>query len=68
MPASWFRMEVKISYRGVGRYLKLGGKAVIWGAQSVLYIEIGLTDLPKPGWAIAHSAQPSPTPLSLFFG
>ena len=24
-------------------------------------IDIGLTDLPKPGWAIAHSAHPSPT-------
>ena len=26
-------------------------------------VDIGLTDLPKPGWAIAHSVHPSPTPL-----
>ena len=29
--------------------------------------EIGLTDLPKPGWAIAHSAQPSPNKFLLYF-
>jgi hypothetical protein len=28
-------------------------------------IEIGLTDLPKPGWAIAHPAHPSPTSLDV---
>ena len=26
-------------------------------------VEIGLSDLSKPGWAIAHSAHPSPTSL-----
>ena len=28
-------------------------------------IDIGLTDLPKPGWAIARPAHPSPMPLML---
>ena len=26
-------------------------------------VEIGLSDLSKPGWAISHSAHPSPTSL-----
>ena len=49
-----------IDHRGVGSYLKLGGQITMWGAQLV---KIGLTDLPKPGWTIAHPAHPSPTPL-----
>ena len=28
-------------------------------------VEMGLTDLPKPGWEIAHPAHPSPTSLSV---
>ena len=32
---------------------------------SPLIIHIGLTYLPKPGWAIAHSAHPSPTFLDV---
>ena len=35
----------------------------MWGAQSVPSGKVGLTDLPKPGWEIAQSAHPSPTPL-----
>ena len=27
-------------------------------------VQIGLTNLPKPEWAIAHPAHPSPTPLN----
>ena len=49
--------------KGVGSYLKLGGQAVMWGAQSAPLVEIELTDLPKPGCAITHFAHPSPTPL-----
>ena len=30
-------------------------------------IDIGLTDLPKPGWEIAHSAHPSSTPLQFYY-
>ena len=52
-----------LSVRGVGSYLKLGGQVVMWGAQSVPSGKVGLTDLPKPGWEIAQSAHPSPTPL-----
>ena len=33
------------------------------GAKSAPLAEIDSTDLPKPGWAIVHSAHPSPTPL-----
>ena len=52
------------SSRGVGSYIKLGGQVVMWGAQSAPLVDIGLTDLPKPGWVNAHSAHPSPMPLS----
>ena len=37
--------------------------AVMWGHLPPL-VEIGLTDMPKPGWAIAHSAYLYPTPLN----
>ena len=30
-------------------------------------VDIGLTDLPKPGWEIAHSAHPSSTPLQFYY-
>ena len=33
--------------------------------QSAPPVDIGLNDLPNLGWAIARSAQPSPTSLSL---
>ena len=49
--------------RGVGSYLKLGGQVVMWGHNLPPLVDVGLTDLPKPWWAISHSAHPSPTPL-----
>ena len=30
-------------------------------------VEIELTDLPKPGWAITHPANPSPTSLQYYY-
>ena len=30
-------------------------------------VDIGLTDLSKPGWEIAHSAHPSSTPLQCYY-
>ena len=53
--------------RGVGSYLKLGGQVVIWGAKSAHMVKIGLTDLQKPGWAIAHPAHLSLTPLKSMY-
>ena len=47
----------------IGRSEYPRGQVVMWWAHVPL-VEIGLTDLPKPRWAIAHSAHPSPTPLS----
>ena len=32
------------------------------GAQSASLVKVGLTDLPKLGWAIAHPTHTSPTP------
>ena len=56
----------------VGSYLKLGGQVVMCvcvGGQNLSpLVDKGLTDLPKTGWAIAHSAHPSPTPLSRWRG
>ena len=52
-----------IRIRGVGSYLKLDGKVVLWGHNLPTLVDIELTDLPIPGGAIAHPAQPSPTPL-----
>ena len=37
-------------------------QVVLWGQSLVL---IGLTDFPKPEWAIAHPTHPSHTPLDL---
>ena len=53
--------------RGKGNYRKLGGQVVMWvgGAQSTPLVDIGLTDLPKPGWVISNPAHPSPTPLAM---
>ena len=46
-------------------YLKLGGQVVMWVAQSAHpLVGTGLTDLPKPRWAIALPAHLSPTSLS----
>ena len=39
------------------------GKQYYGGHNLPPLADIGSTDLPKPGWAIAHSAHPSPTPL-----
>ena len=50
----------------VGSYLNLGGQVVlanVRGHNLPPLVEIGLSDLSKPGWAIAHSAHPSPTSL-----
>ena len=46
--------------QGSRKLPNLGGQIIMWGAQ---LIKTGLTDLPKPGWTIAHPAHPSPTPL-----
>ena len=46
-------------FSDVGSYLKLGGHNL------PPLIEIGLTDLPKPGWAIAHLTHPYPTSLNV---
>ena len=52
-----------IRIRGVGSYLKLDGKVVLWGHNLPTLVDIELTDLPIPGGAISHPAHPSPTPL-----
>ena len=35
----------------LGSYLKLDGQVVMWGAQPAPSGKIGLSDLPKPGFA-----------------
>ena len=49
--------------RGVRSYLNLGGQVILSGHNLPPLVKIGLTNLPIPGWAIAHPAHPSPTPL-----
>ena len=51
--------------RGVGSYLNLGGQVLMWEHNLPYLVNIGLIDLPKPGWTIAHPAHPSPTPLEM---
>ena len=42
----------------------LDGQVVICGGHNLPPLdELGLTDLPKPGWAITHPAHQSPTSL-----
>ena len=50
--------NTKTQFRGVTSYLKLGGRVVTCGHNLPPLVDIGLTDLPKPGWAMAHSAHP----------
>ena len=45
----------------VGSYLKLGWQVVMREHNLPPLVEIGSTDLPKPGWAVARLAHPSPT-------
>ena len=45
----------------VGSYLKLDGQVVMREHNLPPLVEIGSTDLPKPGWAVARPAHPSPT-------
>ena len=52
----------------VGSYLKFGGQVVMWGHNLPPLVEIGLTDLPKRGWAIAHPVQPFSTFLIPYMG
>ena len=40
----------------IGSYLKIGGQVVIWGHNLPPLVEIELTDLTTPGWAIAPPA------------
>ena len=50
--------------RDVGSYLKVDGQVVICGGHNLPPLdELGLTDLPKPGWTMAHYVHPSPTSL-----
>ena len=51
-------------HRNVGIYRKLRGQVVMWEYILPLLVHIGLTNLPKTGWAIVYSAHPSPTSLS----
>ena len=53
--------------RGVGSYLNLGGQLVMWGNNLPLLVDLGLTDLPKPGWLIARSIHVPPTSLKPIF-
>ena len=58
-------MQCLLWYSDVGTYLKLGGQVVmcVWGHYLPPLVEIGVTDLPKPGWATAHPAHQSTTSL-----
>ena len=50
--------------RDVGRAENRGGGLVVmWLAESAPLVEIGLTDLPKSGCAMAHPAHPGTTGL-----
>ena len=40
-----------------------GDLAKFCGLSEYMNFKIGVTNLPKPGWAIAHPAHSSPTPL-----
>ena len=53
--------------RGVGSYLKLGGQLVMWGYNLPPLVDLGLTDLPKSGWLIAHPIHLSPASLVAIF-
>ena len=50
-------------FRDVGSYLKLDEQVVMWRHNLPPQVEIGLTDLLKPGWVITHPAHPSTTSL-----
>ena len=58
IPSSW--LSKVLVAQGRRKLFKAGWASNKVGAQSAPL----LTDLPKPGWAIAHSAYPSPTFLS----
>ena len=47
--------QTNLSYaiRGVSGFLRVGGQVVLGGNNVSPLVEIGLTDLPKSGWAIA---------------
>jgi hypothetical protein len=54
----------KFIYACIQGRMKLGRQEVTWEGHNLHpLVDIGLTDLPKPGWAIAHSAHPFHTPL-----
>ena len=55
--------DSKIDIRGVSGFLRVGGQVVMGGNNVSPLVEIGLTDLPKSGGAIATPAPPSLTPL-----
>ena len=44
-------------------YFKLGGQIAVWGQSAPSGWDRVLTDLSKPGLAIAHPAHTSPTSL-----
>ena len=52
--------------RGAGSYLKPGGQVVMQRAATAAATTF--TNLPKPRWATADSAHPSPAPLKDFKG
>ena len=51
--------------RDVGSYGNLGGQIAMGGGVHPL-VDIELTDLPKPGWAIAHPANQPPKSLPCY--
>ena len=51
--------------RAVGRSDNPGGPVVMWGHNLPSLVEIGLTDLPKSGGAMAPPAPPGTTSLKL---
>ena len=55
------------SKQGRRKFPKSGWASCNVGDNLPPLVDIGLTDLPKPGWAIAHSAHPSPTLLPKYY-
>ena len=53
----------QIIYRAVARSENPGGLVVLGGENVSPLVEIGLTDLPKSGCAMAHPAHPGATGL-----
>ena len=57
------KVGIKKNIRGVSGYLTLGGQVVMWRVVACRRRPAAPSILPKSGWAIAHPAHLTLTPL-----